>query len=204
MLDVDRWLDLVARLGVPAKEVDYFSRLEKAYAEPHRRYHNGGHIEQCLQEFDNSQHLAEHAAEVEFALWLHDEVYLPEALDNEEQSAELAVDILRSFGCSESLVNRVSGLILARKEHCLTRGADHRLILDIDLSILGQPPLVFNEYGKQIRAEYSWVTLSAYRTERYKVLRSFLGREQIYQTEYFFDQYEKQARHNLIRALNAL
>jgi len=72
MLDVIRWNNLMAKLGLAPKSNDPFDRLIEAYAEPHRHYHTAGHIAHCLREFDASRHLAAHPDEVEFALWLHD------------------------------------------------------------------------------------------------------------------------------------
>ena len=82
--------------------------------------------------------------------------------------------------------------------------ADTRLILDVDLSILGQPPHVFDHYESAVRAEYHWVPAVAYRVGRRKVLRSFVDRDRIYQTDPFFGLYEKPARENLKNALAAL
>lgn len=204
MLDETRWNKLTAKLGGPGEEEAYFTRITAAYSEPSRCYHTSGHIAHCLREFDAVRHLANHPEEVEFAIWLHDAVYNPEAIDNEDQSAQLAIDILTSFGCSEPIIFRVRDLVLATREHCSTLETDQQLLLDIDLSILGQPPQLYQVYEDSVRAEYGWVSQAVYRTGRGEVLHSFLSRARIFQTVHFFDLYEQLARRNLKQALAML
>ena len=76
--------------------------------------------------------------------------------------------------------------------------------MDIDLSILGQPPDVYDIYERSIREEYSWVPAAAYVTGRSDILRSFLSRPRLYFTERFEAMYGLQAKDNLRRALSAL
>jgi len=67
-----------------------FDELERAYSSSSRFYHNFDHIANCLAEFDTARHLASHPYELEWALWFHDEVYNPQASDNEEESARMS------------------------------------------------------------------------------------------------------------------
>jgi len=204
MLDEIRWNNLMAKLGLSRTSNDPFDRLVEAYAEPHRHYHTAGHIAHCLREFDASRHLATHPDEVEFALWLHDVVYDPKAQDNEEQSAHWVVELLSACGCEAEVTARIENLILATKQHAASSDPDTRLLLDIDLSILGQPVAVYDQYESAVRAEYSWVPEPAYKTGRRKVLRSFADQPRIFQTDRFYDLYEQTARSNLQRALSVL
>ncbi|MGI8818216.1 MAG: N-methyl-D-aspartate receptor NMDAR2C subunit, partial [Gemmatimonadales bacterium] len=60
----------------------------------------------------------------------------------------------------------------------------------------------FAEFEQRIRQEYAWVPEPVYRSARIEILEGFLARRSIYQTEFFRDRYEAQARANLARILN--
>jgi len=81
---------------------------------------------------------------------------------------------------------------------------DAPLLVDIDLSILGQAEARFQEYEAQIRREYEWVPEPAFALKRAEILERFLARERIYSTEPFFSKYEKQARANLLGSIRKL
>jgi predicted metal-dependent HD superfamily phosphohydrolase len=112
--------------------------LTKAYAEGHRHYHNQRHIAECLREFDAARNLVRQAEVVELALWFHDAVYETRASDNEERSAALAKECLDEAGVSGSISNAVVELVMATKTHETGGNADAAVMVDIDLSILGQ------------------------------------------------------------------
>jgi predicted metal-dependent HD superfamily phosphohydrolase len=78
------------------------------------------------------------------------------------------------------------------------------VVVDIDLSILGAPPETFDAYQEAIREEYSWVPGFLYRRKRKKILRSFLTRDRIFTTDFFFGRYEERARQNLEGAVKTL
>lgn len=192
------------RLGGQDRAGDSFRRIIEAYSEPHRSYHTCDHLEACLSEFDRVRDVCETPDQVECALWLHDVVYEPLASDNEEKSALWAMEILSGSGCPENKANQVRDLILATKHVTPPVSMDARLMVDIDLAVLGQPSPVFDVYEKNIRAEYSWVPEESYRKGRAKVLRGFLERSGIFHTERFEESYGVQARRNLERVLRAL
>jgi predicted metal-dependent HD superfamily phosphohydrolase len=75
-------------------------------------------------------------------------------------------------------------------------------VVDIDLSILGRAPGVYDRYEAAIREEYKWVPQVTYRRERRAVLWSFLEREKIYGMGQFRALYEEPARQNLTRAID--
>jgi predicted metal-dependent HD superfamily phosphohydrolase len=78
------------------------------------------------------------------------------------------------------------------------------LLLDVDLSILGRAPSLFDSYDRAIRAEYQFVPDKQYREARTCILSGFLNREFIYHTDDFRRQYEQQARANLHWAIAQL
>ena len=81
---------------------------------------------------------------------------------------------------------------------------DTRLLLDVDLAILGAAPARFAESSRQVRAEYAHVPDATFRAGRARVLAGFLQRPRIYVTDVFRDALEERARANLQQALEAL
>ena len=199
----DRWRQLWQAAGASGDGGPWYERLTRAYAEPQRHYHNQQHIAECLAEFDGARHLARQPVAVELALWFHDAVYDPKAGDNEEQSAVLAKNCLEAAGLP-TLASTVSELVMATKTHHTEAGPDAALVVDIDLSILGQGEARFAEYESQIRKEYGWVLKPIFNSKRKEILQRFLGRERIYTTEYFANRYEEAARRNLERSIGKL
>lgn len=101
------------------------------------------------------------------------------------------------------VVGRVAAMIRATKTHQSEDG-DTRLLLDVDLAILGSGVVEFEEYDRAIRKEYAWVSEADYRSGRTKVLESFLRRPTIYRTPALRALHEKAARENLRRKVAEL
>jgi predicted metal-dependent HD superfamily phosphohydrolase len=198
-LDQQRWLELWSRLGAQGSGASILAQLAAAYAEPGRAYHTAEHIRDCLVQLDLSRNLAQHPDEVEAALWFHDAVYRPGASDNEDQSAELARTALSTGAVPREVADRTAALVLATRHAGVPSSPDEQLICDIDLSILGREPGIFDAFEQQIRREYAWVPEPMYRRERSAVLSGFLRRRSIYQTDQFRQRYEALARANLER-----
>lgn len=194
----DRWVRLWrAATGRDEASDDVYNRLVEMYSEPHRHYHNLHHISDCLAWFDRYISLAHDPLAVELALWFHDAVYDTRAADNEERSARLAADWLDQAGAKKVLLESVSQLILATKSHDGSLHPDAPLVVDVDLSILGQPEPRFWEYERQIRMEYDWVPKAIFSAKRTEILEGFLARKRLYQTDTFSQELETQARKNL-------
>lgn len=200
----ERWSTLWHDAAGSGDGAAWFQVLSGRYAEPHRYYHTAQHIVECLAEFDPVRHLAVHPVAVELALWFHDAVYETRASDNEERSAELADQCLTDAASTSDLRLAVRDLILATKTHEASRHADAPLLVDIDLSILGQTETRFWEYERQIRQEYEWVPDDLFASRRAEILERFLARGRIYTTHWFFQSHEKQARYNLEASLRRL
>ncbi|HMP82889.1 MAG TPA: N-methyl-D-aspartate receptor NMDAR2C subunit, partial [Verrucomicrobiota bacterium] len=107
-------------------------------------------------------------------------------------------------GAASALVASVGQLILATKSHEARLHADAPLLVDVDLSILGQPPERFWEYERQIREEYAWVAPEQFATKRADILQTFLARPRIYHTQIFRQKLEAQARINLDASIRQL
>lgn len=201
MLDQNRfnqtWYHLTGQQAVSSLFLD----LEKHYSEPSRSYHNAQHICDCLEQLDLASHLSSHPEVVEMALWFHDAIYDSRAKDNEVRSCNWATAALQQQGACDEIVQRIVEMILATQHSSEPTTHDEKLIVDIDLSILGRTPDVFARYDHQIRQEYSWVLEDQYRAGRSAILKSFLDRKAIYSTDFFRERYEAQARMNLVEAI---
>lgn len=198
------WFDLWRRLGASGDPHEAYRSLVARYAEPHRAYHTLAHVDGCLAKFAEVRPLAEDPDAVEFAIWYHDAVYDTKAKDNEELSAALAKDAAKKAGFPASFCRRVVALIMATKHAAVPKDPDARLMVDIDLSILGEDEATFDEYERRIRTEYVWVPKDAFAAGRSAVLRSFLDRRHVYATWFFRYRYETRARANLARSLGKL
>ena len=193
------WQRAWAALGLRAPE-GLMQRLLDAWAEPQRHYHSQQHLHECLALLEPALDLAQHPGEVELGLWFHDAIYDPQGKGNEARSADWAVEALAQAGASGEVQQRVRALIMATCHDAEPEGDDARLLVDIDLAILGADPARFAEYDAQVRAEYRWVPSWLYRRKRKEVLAGFLKRPAIYGTERFRDRFEGRARENLTRA----
>ena len=207
-MELERWNDLLTRMNLTADEATY-QKLVNAYSSPKRHYHNVQHITDCLQQLDNAAGLAESAENVEMALWFHDAVYRTWSGKNEYLSAEWAIDFLRKVGASNGCCETIYQHIMAtchlganQSETALYK--DAALVIDIDLSILGRDKATFALFERNIRREYQWVPITFFKRRRQRVLQSFLQHKAIYQTDYFRDCYEANARQNLKQAIIAL
>lgn len=201
-----RWFGLAERNGLP-NAGSVWERLRKGYAEPGRAYHNLAHVAACLAHLDSFAHKARVPAgvfdDVELALWFHDLVYDPKRKDNEARSAK---SFARGVGKALSAARRrlIVRLILATRHAEAPKDPVERLIVDIDLAILGSPAKIFDAYERAVRKEYAFVPEEAFRVGRAAVLKHFLARKRMYGTAYFFANLEKVARRNLRRSLKWL
>lgn len=193
-----------ALAGIGAAPSDrLFSTLSEVYGDAGRYYHTSTHIAECLHYARQYQAFAMSISEIEVSIWFHDAIYDTTRSDNEEKSAALAENELSLLGASPKAIGRVVEMILATITH-VSAHPDTRLLLDIDLGILGTEAVVFEQYDRNIRKEFSWVPEDAYRTGRSRVLTSFLEREQIFNTKMIRERYEAKARENLMRKLAEL
>jgi predicted metal-dependent HD superfamily phosphohydrolase len=199
-----QWTALWKRIEAQGDPHPPYHDLAQRLAEPHRAYHTMRHIVHCLEEMARVQPLAAHPDAMEMALWYHDAIYETHAADNEEQSATLAAHILRNAAVPEAFVQMVVRLIVATKHHTVAEDPDTRLLVDIDLAILGQPAPIFDAYERHIRQEYAWVPYEAFLEGRARILRTFLHRSTIYATAHFRQHYEAQARLYFARSLRVL
>lgn len=176
-------------------------QLEKAYTGRKRYYHNLQHLATMLEVLTTVKHKVEDWDCLLFSLFYHDVVYNVLKQDNEAKSADEALKLMATIGCSDQQQQLCKAQILATKTHELSDNTDTNLFTDADLCILGMPADIYNDYCKAIRKEYSIYPDFMYQPGRQKVVAHFLTMPRIYKSDYFFEQFEKQARENLQREL---
>ena len=201
MLEVTRFQTVWQQLGSHDDGTVVFTELLQAYQQPHRVYHTVSHLEACLDQLCLVQAELERAAEVEIALWFHDAVYAPKAIANEVQSARWATRRLRQLGANPVAIERIAVMIMATTHDREPETQDCALLLDVDLSILGQAPELFAVYEHDIRREYCAIPTAQYCAGRTAILERLLQRPTIYYTHFFRERLEAQARWNLERSI---
>ena len=150
---MSRWTALMTALSLAPNETTY-DELAKAYGEKHRAYHTLEHLEACFRHLDGLALSHSVASEIELSFWFHDAIYKPFSSTNEEDSAEWAKSFMAENDLPEEMIRRVFDLIILTKTHSNPQSQDAAIMLDIDLSILGAPPHIYNQYEINIRTEY--------------------------------------------------
>ena len=199
----ERWLALMNALQFETS-LQCHEKLCEAYSEKHRHYHTTKHIEGMLKHYDAVQDLAERPAELELAIWFHDAIYKPFSKTNEFDSAEWAKIFCLANGCDPDAAERVHKLIMATLHNGDVNDNDQKLIVDIDLTILGAASEVYDEFEQNVRKEYKYVPSIIFRSKRKALLRSFLNNPNIYNLDYFQGKFESAARDNISRAIDKL
>jgi len=195
-----RWTELASRIGAFGKSDEAlltFETISTLYTHPPRAYHNLSHIEHCLGVFDGVRMLAEERDCVEFALWMHDCVYIAERPDNESRSADAAGMVAGLLGCEAGFAGRARELIMVTRHNAAPARGDQSLIADIDLSVLGAEPGEYEIYRLTIREEFAFASDEQFRVGRLAFLDRMLERDALYSTPYFRRELEWKARENL-------
>ncbi|MFS0515651.1 hypothetical protein ACEYW6_13180 [Nostoc sp. UIC 10607] len=200
------WQHTLQPFGVDQIAADKaFNPLVAAYSTPNRYYHTLKHIDHVLSTIQILQGYTNNLAAVQLAAWFHDVVYNTEAQDNEERSADYALELLSNLGIPESTIATVTRLILNTKDHqAAVDDCDSQVLLDADLAILATNQVQYGEYTHAIRQEYSWVSEAAYITGRQQVLERFLKRSRIYFTPLMLEFAEPSARGNIQGEIHSL
>ena len=185
------------------KQLSLWSELEKHYSTSKRHYHNLTHLESLTQQLIPFQSRFESWDVIVLAIAYHDVIYNVRKNDNEEKSAEYALQRLKGISFPDPLTQRCASIILSTKKH--QRGDfETNLFTDADLSILGSPPTDYKTYTLQIRKEYRVYPDFLYNTGRKKVLNHFLNMDKIFKSQEFSERHEHQARLNLSEELKTL
>lgn len=177
---------------------DLLIELTRRYTEPHRHYHDLRHIADMLSK-GAALNLTE---EQLMAIWFHDAVYEPGSKDNEEDSADLAVQKLIAAGWPVGKAQVVAEIVRDTKGH-VPSTEESKAVLDLDLSTLGGSWEDYQRNGRSIRAEFASVPDEEWNKGRADWLRGMLERERLFWTDWGAPL-EEQARKNLQRDLEEL
>jgi len=197
------WTSLISALGNPKGVEDIFKDLITRYGEPHRTYHNLEHIITMLDELEQFGDMLTHLEEA-WAIWHHDAVCDPKAKDNEEQSDLISKNHARKLGLPDLFGELAGTFILATKHSALPLDDRAKIVVDLDMAILGKPEKEFDSYEARIRREYDCISQPDFYANRSRILQSFLDRPSIYSTELFRSKYESIARKNMERSIGQL
>lgn len=192
----NRWLLFCQSNYIPLKQGDFiFEKIVAHYQESHRAYHNLNHIYSIFQVLDQYFKLPDPLLEA--AIWFHDIIYTIGEPQNERKSAILANNLLKDFFSEEGL-NTIKNLIISTEKHIPIIDNDlNKIMLDIDLSILGTDAITYSTYTKAIRSEYKVYPQDLYTIGRREAMSRFLERSSLFYTDTFQACFEAKARENV-------
>ena len=150
-----QWMSLAKRLGINADEsAGLLRELVDAYGAIDRHYHGFAHVVFMLEAIDTLSTLFTSPDTARLATFAHDAIYQPQRSDNEARSANWMRKRLASSALSPALLDGAEKMVLATKYHRPTGDPDIDLLVDIDMSILGQPWEVYKSYAAGVMCEY--------------------------------------------------
>lgn len=176
--------------------------LIAAWDEPHRFYHDRGHLIWLLDEADRRAALIRDPNFVGYAIWFHDAIYQIGGADmqgsawpdNEARSAAWA----RAAIPDRTLGGRVGRVIeMTKKHHEGEAEGDAALFLDMDIAILGQPWETYCAYAAGVRREYAEYSDGAFASGRCRFLEIQLERSRTYRTDVYEIELGDTARSNM-------
>ena len=176
----------------------YMNWRELTQAYKIRPYHNMSHLGYMFNMLDiyQTQTKTSSSAEFEISIFGHDYVYDATRNDNEARSIKSVISWIgkRYYKSSQYLEE----LIMATTHNNDDLTDDKALIADLDLSILGTfNPKTWKTYCQNIRREYSHLSDSEFAKGRLEFFQKILERKRIFQTDFFYDLFEKQACKNI-------
>ncbi|MDD4937871.1 MAG: hypothetical protein PHX34_02520 [Candidatus Shapirobacteria bacterium] len=193
----NKW-QILSRQFQPVLNSEIFTDLRQHYNESHRHYHTLSHVNHCLSEFDLVKNQIKNPQAVALAIWFHDYIYDPSQKDNEEKSAQNAFNTITKNGLSSDFANTVSSLILSTKHINPSFNSDEQYLNDIDMTILGQTPDIFNIFDQKIEIEFRQIyPKDVYLGGRIKFFEAVLNRQNIFFTDFFKNKYQDTARQNI-------
>lgn len=203
MIDLEIiWTALASSYTDNGKLVEnIWHRIKAVYGENERIYHNLDHLFFIFTLADSINADFENKDAAYFALFYHDYVYDPESGNNEEKSAEVAENDMKSLGVETDTIHRCVHHILSTKYHEVSTDPDTNYVIDLDLSILGSDADTYTHYAESIRMEYSIFPDEVFYRERHRLLENLLNQQRIFQTQIFYQLFENNARRNISNEL---
>jgi predicted metal-dependent HD superfamily phosphohydrolase len=201
LVGFDAWAQLAGDSPIARTE---WAAVVAAWSEPHRRYHDLGHLAAVLGLVGELAGAADDPAAVRLAAWYHDVVYDPRRTGNEEVSAQRARAGLRGLVPDERLAE-VERLVLLTAGHDPDPGDVNGAVLcDADLAVLAGPPEAYAAYASAVRAEYGHLSDEEFTTGRIAVLEHLLALPALYRTAEAAGRWTQIARANLAAELALL
>lgn len=183
---------------------ELWTEIENYYSDKKRHYHTLQHLDNLLTLLTEIKGEIKNWDTILFTLYYHDIIYNSLKTDNEGKSAELAENRLKQISVSNDKIELCKQQILATKSHLKSTDSDTNYFTDADLSVLGQDWETYTSYYKNVRKEYSIYPDFVYNSGRKKVLTHFLTMDRIFKTDFFYSEFEMQAKRNLTNELNIL
>ena len=182
-------------------------RLIARWSEPHRHYHDTRHLVQMLTALALLSD--EVPGAVRLAAWFHDAVYRGEPGTDETASAALAEAELSAaqFPRGQFSRTRLTTATVAEVARLVLLTIDHQpeprdesgvLLVDADLSILGQRPGRYFMYLNGVRAEYENLSEQSFKMARMGVVGALLSQQALYRSQRAQHLWLDQARENLL------
>jgi predicted metal-dependent HD superfamily phosphohydrolase len=173
-----------------------------SYTGKDRHYHTMAHLQNFYAQLQKCRSLTKDHDILFMAMVYHDVIYNSVDHKDEERSADLAVERLKSIGYPTASIAKCRELILATKAHAASPDSDTNYFNDADMSILGLERPVYQQYVKDVRLEYG--NTPQFDAGRKRVLQYFLGMDRIFKTDFFYKIYEAPARANVAWELSQL
>ena len=176
-------------------------RLEAAYGDAGRGYHDLLHLSEVLAHVDELLAADDPAREsVLLAAWFHDAVYDGRP-DDEELSALLAVHILGDGPLADEVARLVRLTATHRPDDDDVAG---QVLCDADLAILAADPDRYAAYTAGVRREHAAVPDADFAAGRTAVLRDLLAKPTLFHTDGARQRWERRARENVTREIEQL
>ena len=177
------------------------TRLEEAYADSGRGYHDLLHLTEVLHHVDELMPTDEPAREtVLLAAWFHDAVYDGRG-DDEERSALLAEASLPDAAVASEVARLIR---LTRTHRPAPDDVPGQVLCDADLAVLAAEPDRYASYVRGVRSEYAHVPDADFAHGRAAVLRDLLAKPTLFHSDVARSRWEQAARTNVQREIESL
>lgn len=171
------------------------AELMARWTEPHRHYHDLGHLCDTLAALDL---LGPASRSEEIALWFHDAVHTSSPGHDEQLSAALAARELPAVGVEDAEVAEVVRLVLVTIGHRPSpEDAAGARVSDADLAILGAEPARYRASVQALRSEAAGMDEETWRASRRAALAAFAATRPLFHTALGNSRWEGPARANL-------
>ena len=180
---------------------DLRERLEAAYRDARRGYHDLQHLTDVLEHVDDLMEADDPERDaVLLAAWFHDAVYDGRG-DDEERSARLARASLEDT----PLADEVARLIRLTATHRPDDGdMAGQVLCDADLAVLAAEPDRYAAYTAGVRREYAHVPDDQFAVGRGAILRDLLAKPALFHTPVARARWEERARANVEQEIAGL